>query len=214
MTSLTAEQRGLVTEHARVVQTVVRRHAARYEGLVSAEELTQAAQLALVAAARAFDPSRGVPFGGFAWKRVEGAVLRIAGREAEARHQRRAMATYLTRVARRGDVLTDTPTSVRAELHDHARCAATAMLLGLVAEDDATAPPDELLLRRERREAVHRALAELDEESRQLVAAHYFERQTLTAIAAAQGATMITTRRRHQRALKRLAELLVELGPR
>ena len=90
MTSLAAEQRGLVTEHARVVQTVVRRHAARYEGLVSAEELTQAAQLALVAAARAFDPSRGVPFGGFAWKRVEGAVLRIAGREAEARHQRRA----------------------------------------------------------------------------------------------------------------------------
>lgn len=63
----------LVRRHLPLVRRVARRYAGRGEGL---DDLVQVASLGLVAAARRYDPTRGVPFVAYALPTIEGELRR------------------------------------------------------------------------------------------------------------------------------------------
>jgi RNA polymerase sigma-B factor len=81
----------LVRRHLPLVRSLACRHAGRGESL---DDLVQVASLALVAAARRFDPDRGVPFAAYAAPTIDGAIrhhlrdrtgaVRIPRREQQA----------------------------------------------------------------------------------------------------------------------------------
>ena len=71
----TDEQQDLVIRHQPLVEQVLKGFAARYARLADRDELQAAGFLGLVEAARRFDHTVGVPFGGFAVRRIRGAML-------------------------------------------------------------------------------------------------------------------------------------------
>jgi RNA polymerase sigma factor for flagellar operon FliA len=72
---LTPEQRELVRENLAVVGYLVSEIITRVPPQVQRDDLTSAGQLALVLAARSYDPETGVPFGHYARTRIRGALL-------------------------------------------------------------------------------------------------------------------------------------------
>ncbi|RLB55031.1 MAG: hypothetical protein DRI90_19750 [Deltaproteobacteria bacterium] len=206
MGRLSPEQQALVVSNARVAQLVTRRGAYKYRNLLSQDEIEQVAQLALVKAAMTYQRETGVPFSGFAWSHVAGAVIRHADKERRARQLRAALGKFMKLAMRQGSVLTDTPETVRVEAIEQLQCGLIATTLGMVA--DAREGTDEPLICRETIDAVAQAVAELDAEQRTVVEQVYFEDRQLKQVAAACGWTVITTRRRHQAALTELARKL------
>jgi RNA polymerase sigma-B factor len=78
----------LVASHLPLARSLARRYAGRGEAL---DDLVQVGALGLVAAARRFDPGRGVPFAAYALPTVEGELRRhLRDRAATIRVPRRA----------------------------------------------------------------------------------------------------------------------------
>src|SRR3954468_20480584 len=71
--ALTAEQHALFDGNVGLAKSLARRFANRGESL---DDLSQVALLALVKAARRFDPERGVPFYGYATATITGELKR------------------------------------------------------------------------------------------------------------------------------------------
>jgi RNA polymerase sigma factor FliA len=65
----------MVLEHLRLVRHVLKKHISELPDSVDLENLEAAGTLGLVEAAHNYDPSRGVPFGAFARRRIQGAIL-------------------------------------------------------------------------------------------------------------------------------------------
>jgi RNA polymerase sigma-B factor len=81
----------LVRRHLPLVRALAQRHAGRGESL---EDLVQVASLALVTAARRFDPDRGVPFAAYAAPTIDGELRRhLRDRVAVVRVPRRDQET-------------------------------------------------------------------------------------------------------------------------
>src|SRR5690348_941648 len=64
---------GLIERHLPLVRSIARRYAGSGEPF---DELVQVGSLGLVAAARRFDPTRGVPFAAYAAPTVDGELRR------------------------------------------------------------------------------------------------------------------------------------------
>ncbi len=73
--ALTAAQLELVEDHVDLVEVLVGRMRRRTPPNVDVDGLRSAGQVGLLEAARGFDPDRGVPFGGYARRRIWGALL-------------------------------------------------------------------------------------------------------------------------------------------
>lgn len=79
MIPLTRAERALVDEHRGVARAVVATYCRRHpEAAHLRSDLIQEATVGLMRAAQRFDPSVGVPFVTFAWRRVVAAVTREA----------------------------------------------------------------------------------------------------------------------------------------
>ena len=65
----------LITGNIALVDRLVRSVMHRIPTHVSRDDLTAAGLAALVTSAHAFDPSRGVPFSGFAASRIKGSII-------------------------------------------------------------------------------------------------------------------------------------------
>lgn len=204
MSALTPRQQALVANHRHVATRATRRYARVYRQLLTRDEIEQAASLALTEAAMRFDEAAGVPFAGFAWSRIEGAILRLAGKETRARKLRSDMHGYMEQARRETNVLSGDQADARAELVDHARCAMIAMMIGL-DKDTTSGRPDEEVMHKELRDALAGGMAHLDDQQRRLIEQRYFGESTLKQIAQDEGWSPITTRRRHKQALQVLA---------
>src|SRR4051812_34937587 len=206
--SVTREQETLIRDNMALVGHMVREMLFKVPAHVHRDDLASAGYAALVTAARAYDPTRGVPFGRFAAVRVRGALLdELRGMDWASRSVRAR--------ARRADVArqeltaqlgrTPTPTELAtllgvgvaelANVDDDVQRAAVLSLQGFTggaAEDmvtEASLNPEEMLLHRERIGYLHDAVAVLPERLRFVVEASFLQERPLSEVAAELGVT-------------------------
>ncbi len=197
-----------VRAHMPLVGHLVREMLARVPSHVNRDDLLSAGYAALVAAARGFDETRGVPFARFAAARVRGALLdELRGLDWASRSVRQR--------ARRADAarqeltaeLSRTPSV--AEVADRLGCSAEdiesadgdvhrAVVFSLQgfatagAEDmvvDRGAGPEEMLIRRERLGYLRHAIDALPDRLRAVITGYYFEERPMARIAVDLGVT-------------------------
>jgi RNA polymerase sigma factor FliA len=206
--TVTAEQEALIRENMPLVGHMVREMLFKVPPHVHRDDLASAGYAALVTAAQAFDPQRGIPFGKFAAVRVRGALLDElrssdwASRSVRAR-ARRADVARQELTAKLGR--TPTPTELAqllgvgvaelASVDDDVQRAAVLSLQGFTtgaAEDmvtDTAMNPEEMLLHRERLGYLHDAVAVLPERLRYVVEASFLQERPLAEVAAELGVT-------------------------
>jgi RNA polymerase sigma factor for flagellar operon FliA len=207
-TTVSREQETLIRDNMALVGHMVREMLFKVPAHVHRDDLASAGYAALVTAAQAFDPGRGIPFGRFAALRVRGALLDElrgmdwATRSVRAR-ARRADVARQELTARLGR--TPTPAELAqllgvgvgelAEVEDDVQRAAVLSLQGFTsgaAEDMVTETamnPEELLLHRERIGYLHDAVAVLPERLRYVVEASFLQERPLAEVAAELGVT-------------------------
>ncbi|WP_432978664.1 sigma-70 family RNA polymerase sigma factor [Dactylosporangium sp. CA-233914] len=203
-----AEREELVRAHLPLVGHLVREMLGRLPAHVSREDLVSAGMAALAAAARSFDPARGIPFGSFATTRIRGALLDDlrgldwASRSVRTR-ARRAETTRQELTARLGRTPTQQELAEAlgvavAELESIDEDVQRAVVLSLqgftagTAEDlvpERAAGPEELILHRERIGYLHHAVNALPERLRKVVTAYFFQERPMSDIAAELGVT-------------------------
>jgi len=202
-TTVTREQEQLIRDNMALVGHMVREMLFKVPAHVHRDDLASAGYAALVTAARAYDGTRGVPFGRFAAVRVRGALLDElrgmdwASRSVRAR-ARRAEVARQELTARLGR--TPTPTELAellgvgvselSNVDDDVQRAAVLSLQGFTAgtaEDMVTETamnPEEMLLHRERIGYLHDAVAVLPERLRFVVEASFLQERPLADVAA------------------------------
>ena len=206
--TVTREHDALIRDNMPLVGHMVREMLFKVPAHVHRDDLASAGYAALVTAAQAFDPQRGIPFGRFAAVRVRGALLdELRGMDWASRSVRAR--------ARRADVarqelsahLGRTPTPIElaellgvsvgelANVEDDVQRAAVLSLQGFTAgsaEDmvpDVSMNPEEMLLHRERIGYLHDAVSVLPERLRFVVEASFLQERPLADVAAELGVT-------------------------
>jgi RNA polymerase sigma factor FliA len=193
------------------------------------EELLSFGREGLWDAARRFDPSRGVPFRGYANFRVRGAIIdgvRASARLSRRTHERLNGLQAASRVSEGAHEDLSAPRApgsgpAEAEqaLGDHLAAMATAMAAGLIAPtahgDDGERTlvetgedPEEAYGSAQLREVIQGAISELPREEAELVRRHYLEGARFDHVAEELGLSKSWASRLHTRALTRLAKRL------
>ncbi|GAA4115968.1 hypothetical protein GCM10022215_15340 [Nocardioides fonticola] len=198
----------LVVAHMGLVSHIVRETMSRVPAHVSRDDLHSAGLTALVKAARAFEPGRGVPFTRYAASRIRGAILdelrgidwasrsvRRRGRDLDEARTR--LAAKLGRVPDNAEVAADLGISV-AEVENNDGDVARANVLSL--QGGAETPfedllvsegptPEELVEHRERLAYLVDAIEELPERLRIVVREYFLAERPMAEIAATLGVT-------------------------
>ncbi|MET0496237.1 MAG: sigma-70 family RNA polymerase sigma factor [Actinoplanes sp.] len=206
--TVSRELETMIRENMPLVGHIVREMLFKVPAHVHRDDLASAGYAALVTAAKAFDTTRGIPFGRFAAVRVRGALL------DELRSMDWASRSVRAR-ARRADVArqeltvqlgrTPTPTELAellgvgvselATVEDDVQRAAVLSLQGFsagTADDmvtDSSMNPEETLLHRERIGYLHDAVSALPERLRFVVEASFLQERALSEVAAELGVT-------------------------
>ncbi len=220
---LTPAQRALVNSPGarELVRWVVRRYVRRYPA-TGADEVRALADEALVLAARRFDPDRGVPFAGYAAKRVTGHLTRQLGAEryrgfpALLSMVENAMVEKHAATTSPLDAADQTPAEARAFaaswVADRAAHYAVAVALG---PKKPSSPEDDV----NDRQLWHNAIAALEHaerdlapELRRIVGRHYRDGLSIEDIADEIGKSRATTYRLHKKALDALRGRLLSQG--
>jgi len=194
------------------------------------DDMISYGQAGLLAAARRYDPERGVPFRVFANFRIRGAMfegVRQLSHLPRRVHERlkafESAATFSEGAAE--DMSTPPPPGQTAEdrerrLIEHLAGMATAIAIGLISEtatDDqgaatAVAPweasPEEHSSRQQLLDLVEVAIAALPEQEGVLIRRHYLEGERFDHVAAELGLSKSWASRLHTRAIGRLTKRL------
>ena len=183
------------------------------------EDLMSYGREGLLAAARSYDPTRGVPFKRWANLRVRGAVIdgvratSVVPRSVYTRVRAPARTSTegasTSACAEDGDGRESIAEVADRRLGEYLAAAATAVALGFVGAradqhgepTDRSPSAEESLLRYELYEAIRAAVAELPEFERTLVERHYFEGVTFEEAAAELGLSKSWASRLHTRAI-------------
>jgi RNA polymerase sigma factor for flagellar operon FliA len=222
----------LVTTNLALVGHLAREAASKLPRHLDTDDLFGAGSLALVQAARSFDPTLGVPFTRFASTRIRGAMIdQMRQRDWATRSVRsraRALAAVVEELTK---ALQRTPTDaelaaaagmtepeVRQVLAGTDR-AALLSLDPLGSDDDglgaglvdASPRPDEALVAAERVGYLRDAIAELPERARHVVTGYYLENRQLTELADELGVTQSRASQLRSEALDLLHEALSRL---
>jgi RNA polymerase sigma factor for flagellar operon FliA len=198
----------IVTAHMPLVGHLVREMLARVPAHVDRDDLTSAGFAALVAAARGFDASRGVPFARFAAARVRGALLDElrgldwASRSVRQRARkndgaRQQLTAELGRIPTPAEVAErlGVPVEEVSAADDDVQRAVVFSLQGFAtgtAEDMITEPtlgPEEMLIRRERLGYLKDAVEVLPERLRTVIVEYFFRERPMVRIAEDLGVT-------------------------
>jgi len=196
-------QRRLVEENLPLVHYAVAEVAHRVPRHVGRDTLVSAAMYGLAQAARAFDPSRGVPFDRYANRRIKGALLdELRGNDWAARTVRsraRELNDATDRLAARGSTA-PTAADVAREmgideeaghrLRDDVHRATILDLDGLLGDGGeewlvsrSDADPADVLVHRERAAYLADAVAALPERLRTVVVGYFLEERPMQEIA-------------------------------
>jgi RNA polymerase sigma factor FliA len=192
---------------------------------VDRDDLLAYGREGLLEAARRFDPSRGIPFRGYASYRVRGAMFdgvrqstsptrwlqqKLAALEA-ARQTSEGEADFVFAEGGRRD-----DAAKEAALDEHLAAVATAASLGFVSEarrvgrDVVSNEPtaEEAFAQAELLQVVSAAIEDLFDDEREIVRRYYFEGQRMDDIAAALSMHKSWVSRIHTRAIARLTKRL------
>ena len=205
---MTPETEALIVQNTALVGHIVRETMTRVPTHVDRDDLTSAGLLALVQAAQAFDPERGVPFNRYAATRVRGAIVdelrsidwasrsvRRRARELDATRAR--LAGLLGRPATQAEVADATGLRI-GEVTGNEDDIARAQVLSLHASEDESisdtlvgnAPdPQRALEHRERLTYLTEAVAELPERLRLVVEQYFLNERPMAEIAETLGVT-------------------------
>jgi RNA polymerase sigma factor for flagellar operon FliA len=217
-----------VRQYEAFVRGIARQTVAQLDLECDMEDLVAFGFEGLLDARGRFDASRGVPFKSYAYYRVRGAV--IDGVRRMAYLPRRAYARLKAAEAldlvseHETELVASTSASGSASVNKDGEASLRAIdgILGRVAaaycaaataegetgSDEATATPEQTLLRREQKERVVKALDSLPEQERALVRGHYIEGRRFDEIARELGVSKSWASRMHTRALGLLREAL------
>ncbi|WP_306216399.1 sigma-70 family RNA polymerase sigma factor [Actinoplanes sp. RD1] len=198
----------LIRENMPLVGHIVREMLFKVPAHVHRDDLASAGYAALVTAAKAYDATRGIPFGKFAAVRVRGALLdelrsmdwasrsvRARARRAEVARQELTAQLGRTPTAEELAQLLGVAVAELATVDDDVQRAAVLSLQGFAAgtaEDMVTEQdlnPEEMLLHRERIGYLHDAVAVLPERLRYVVEASFLRERPLAEVAAELGVT-------------------------
>ena len=208
MTPQTPAPDTLVQQTLPLVGHIVRDMLSRVPSHVSRDDLMSAGMLALVQAANAFDPERGVSFSGYAATRVRGAIVdelrgldwasrSVRRRARQVEEARNSLAVTLGRVATDAEVAQALGLGL-SELHSHRDDVARASVVSLQGFEDGAADellpssgltPVEVLEQRERVAYLHDAVEQLPERLRTVVEGYFFKSLPMADIAAELGVT-------------------------
>lgn len=211
-----AERNRLVLDNLPLVGYLVSDLCARATHL-SREDLASVGALGLVLAAESFDPSVGVPFGAYARRRINGALvdelrsLDWAGRGTRQRIKSlQAMSeTLAARLGRApsheemASALGLTAEQVRAGLADAARTVGPLDAAADALASDTVAP-EEAALEGERLRYLSAAVTALPERMRLVVTEIYLEGKAVKDVAAALGLTSSAVSQQRSEALRLL----------
>lgn len=199
----------LVESVSGTVEVIAHKLASGY-GMERLPELIQAGQVGAAEAARSFDKRRGTAFEGYAWPRINGAMLDMLRKEGDrlspkTRAELEKAAAMMESAGETACDLADkTPDDPEGALGGAATSAFAARLcMGTSAPD-----PETRLLAEERRALVHRALRFLPKHEETVVQLHIFEGLSLQAIATQMGAELQAVRKHYRNAMRRLAAML------
>lgn len=216
----------LVLEHMSLVSHIVREAMTRLPAHVNRDDLCSAGMLALVQAAQAYEPVRGVPFVRYAAVRIRGAIfdelrqvdwasrsVRRRARDLEA--ARSALATRLGRASENHEVAAFLGLSV-AEVESNDGDVARATVFSLQGSEIpfedmvvSTSPsPAECLEHRERLGYLIDAIAELPQRLRIVVQEYFLAERPMAEIAEALGVSESRISQIRAEALSLLREAL------
>jgi len=224
----------LVEEHLELARRAAVMIHPRVRQYVEFEELVALANTGLAEAAHRFDPTRGVPFGGFAWYRVQGAVIdglrkltSLPRRTWAQLVALRAASEYLEHRGERdvGAAQRGAPSASGADALAAAKAALAAVRTMYVTSLEAmrdggfdpaaeAAAPDERLDTARAGAQLRAAIARLPERERQLMTMHYWEGKNLLEAGAALGISKSWASRLHAQAVERLRDALADAAPR
>lgn len=192
----------LVRDHLHVVDHVVSSFRSRLPSHVNPDDLRSAAHLGLIAAARSYDPSRGVPFAAYASTRMRGAVLDELRRVDWVSRRVRAKARSLQEHADAGRSLEEAAAAVGMTRGEADRVMLDVRRGSMVSveqcmdETPSALPsasgdrsPESHLLDRERHGYLRDAIASLPERLRHVVVMTFLEEQPLSVVADDLGVT-------------------------
>ncbi len=196
-------------------------------GTLSVEEFQSAGYEALVKAALRYDPTTGVPFPGFAYIRIRGAMIdAVRSKNPAIRQHRRALramaatqALYEEETQRAATDGGADPRSLKERVEAAAeliRKTTAAVLLSKASPTDPettgdrSRPADEELIAAEAKELLSGALARCDDDEKALIDALYHREINMHAYAAEVGVHVSTISRRHARLLRKLGALISE----
>ncbi|MEZ4382577.1 MAG: sigma-70 family RNA polymerase sigma factor [Nannocystaceae bacterium] len=226
---LTREQQRLVARHADRV-TEIARGIRSQVGTLPLEDFVSAGNEALVKAALRFDPAAGVPFTGYAYLRVRGAMIdAVRSANPTVRRQRRAMramaatqALYEEEQRKAKAGAGGDPRSLKERVEAAAeliRKTTAAVLLSKAtpADPEVTGDPtntaaDEALIDAETRTRLRAAIDRCTAAERAMVEALYDRERSMHEYAAELGVNVSTVSRRHAKLLRKLDGILRDDG--
>lgn len=198
----------LVRAHLPLVGHLVRELLSRVPAHVDRSDLMSAGSAALVAAARGFDGSRGVPFARFAATRVRGALLdelrsldwasrSVRGKARAVEAAREELTRQLGRtptteeLAATMNMSTDAVSGVAEDVQRAVVLSLQGFTTGSVEDmvAERTPGPEELLITRERLGYLRDAVAVLPERLQAVVQQYFFEERPMAEIATELGVT-------------------------
>jgi RNA polymerase sigma factor for flagellar operon FliA len=192
----------LIQSHMPLVGHLVRELAGRLPSHVNRDDLSSAGLAALVTAARAYDPSREVPFARFAALRIRGALLDelrdLDWASRAVRHRARRIdgaRQQLTALLGRNPTAAELAEALGVAVEeidtveDDVHRAVVLSLQGFAAGTaenmvtERTAGPEDLLLQREQIGYLYNAIEALPERLRLVVTRYFLEERPMSEIA-------------------------------
>lgn len=190
-----------------LIARIARHLRRRYGDVAEHDELVSIGYEGLCAAARTYDPSFGVPFERYAWRRIRGHMLNKVHRQLRHAYlaPRRSMMPDDPEVAGDSDAI------CFGDLRAYCDAVAAGVAMRLMGSETgamATTDPEQALDRARLRAMLCRALGSIDPELARVAVAHATQDQQLKHIAEQSGTSYRTVRRRHRRALIELGKVI------